>query len=112
MVKYIRESSLILTCQRPVRSSYFFARKEGWRLRAEMEFLTEQLASANGHRRRRASGKRAERASTLGRHAEHPLDAEASRPGAAGAGRAARAANSQRCLLRVQIGTASCRGSG
>src|SRR5262245_16456969 len=71
MVKYIRQSSLILTCQRPVRSSYFFARKEGWRLRAEMEFLTEQLASANGHRRRRASGRRAERASTLGRHAEH-----------------------------------------
>src|SRR5262245_65183054 len=31
MVKYIRQSSLIRACQRPVRSSYFFARKEGWR---------------------------------------------------------------------------------
>src|SRR5262245_19264557 len=31
MVKYIRQSSLIRACQRPERSSYFFARKEGWR---------------------------------------------------------------------------------
>src|SRR5439155_19878678 len=46
-----------------------------------------------------------ERASTLGRHTEHPLDAEASRPGAAGAGRAARTAHSHRRLLRVRAGS-------
>jgi hypothetical protein len=56
----------------------------------------------DGHRRRRASGRRAERARTLGRHAEHPLDTEASRAGAAGAGRAARTADSHRRLLRVR----------
>src|SRR5437016_9394386 len=69
-----------------------------------MEFLTEQLASAMGIGGA-ASGRRAERASTLGRHTEHPLDAEASRPGAAGAGRAARTAHSHRRLLRVRAGS-------
>src|SRR5438094_669501 len=41
----------------------------------------------------------------LGRHTEHPLDAEASRPGAAGAGRAARTAHSHGRLLRVRAGS-------
>src|SRR5215510_130011 len=39
MVKYIRQSSLIRACQRPVRSSYFFARKEGWR-RSRSRFVS------------------------------------------------------------------------
>src|SRR4029453_16097441 len=39
MVKYIRQSSLIRACQRPVRSSYFFARKEGWR-RSRRRFVS------------------------------------------------------------------------
>src|SRR5215475_281468 len=39
MVKYIRQSSLIQACQRPVRSSYFFARKEGWR-RSRSRFVS------------------------------------------------------------------------
>ena len=57
------------------------------RLRAEMEFLTEELASAMGIGGSRASGRGPERARAFGRHAEHPLGAEASRPGAPGAGR-------------------------
>src|SRR5262249_8799022 len=39
MVKYIRQSSLIRACQRPVRSSYFFARREGWR-RSRRRFVS------------------------------------------------------------------------
>src|SRR5262249_44007694 len=39
MVKYIRQSSLIRACQRPVRSSYFLARKEGWR-RSRSRFVS------------------------------------------------------------------------
>src|SRR5262249_55040179 len=39
MVKHIRQSSLIRACQRPVRSSYFFARKEGWR-RSRSRFVS------------------------------------------------------------------------
>jgi len=39
IVKYIRQSSLIRACQSPVRSSYFFARKEGWR-RSRRRFVS------------------------------------------------------------------------
>src|SRR4030095_1095069 len=39
MVKYMRQSSLIRACQRPLRSSYFLARREGWR-RSRRRFVS------------------------------------------------------------------------